>query len=318
MKKTAVVLSLLSLFLLCSCGTKQASNQDLSLPSAPAAAAVPSNAETPEPEVVPTEPLPCQVSIDKQPTDEHLTEGSSAIFIAKATGADSVRWVITDPTQVHSYDAEALSAAFPAVELEGETTETLKIKNVPVGMDGFRVSAVFADTNGEVQTGLATIHATGFFTQIPKYYIFCSGVGAWRTVMKINDDGTFEGKFTDSNMGNNTLSVCEFKGTFGNVRKIDGYSSSIDLLDLTYETPGTESFDAYGTKVKTAGPYGLEDSDRFTVYLPHVPVKDLPEGFIPWLHLEGGAEEFDGYGIYNSNSETGFVSCTETEYVNAR
>ena len=318
MKKTAVVLSILALLLLCSCGAKQTSTQNLSLTSAPVATAVPTNLETPEPEVIPAEPLPCQVIIDKQPTDEHLTEGSSAIFIAKATGADSVRWVITDPTQVHSYDAKALSAAFPAVELEGETTETLKIRNVPAGMDGFRVSAVFADANGEVQTGLATIHSTGFFTQIPKYYIFSSGVGAWRTVLKINDDGTFEGKFSDSDMGNNALSVCEFKGVFGNVRKIDGYSSSIDLLDLEYETPGTETYDAYGTKVKAADPYGLEDSDVFTVYLPHVAVKDLPEGFIPWLHLEGGAEEFDGYGIYNSNAETGFVSCTETEYVNAR
>lgn len=310
MKKSIVVLAIvviLSVF--AGCGSKPAEVPAQVTPAPAEATSVPLP-PTPTPAEEIPEDAECKVVIEKQPTDEHLTEGGTAIFIAKATGADSVRWMVTDPTQVHQYDKKALLEHFPGLEVEGETTETFKLINVPDEMDGFRVSAIFSDKYGEVQTGLANVYSANFFTQIPHYYEFCSGAGAWRTVMKINDDGSFEGHFLDSDY--DAVYESRFTGSFGTIKKIDGYSYSMELLSLDYDKSGKEYVSDYGQKVKAVEPYGLEGGKEFIVYLPGIPATDLPEGFIPWAHLTG--DSFEGYGIYNKIAETGFVNCDEYTY----
>lgn len=314
-KLTAVVLVICMLAGLCACGKNKSADEALPPPPVQSPNPVTPAPETPAPveEVIP-EDAECQVIIDKQPGDENLTEGSTALFTVKASGFDSVRWVICDPTLVHEYDADALLKKWPVLEIEGADTETLRIKNVPAELDGYRVSAVYADKYGEVQTGLATINAAGFFTQIPHCYMFCSGAGAWRTVLKIEDDGTFAGKFSDSDR--NDVSLSKFTGRFGNVKKIDGYSYSMELLDLDYGTVGETYKDEYGCNVTTTTPYGLEDGKEFIVYLPKIPLEQLPDGFKSWLAGLGliSGDTFEGYGLYNTKCEYGFTECDEYTY----
>ena len=57
------------------------------------------------------------------------------------------------------------------------------------------------------------------FEVLPNEFTFLSGVGAWQTVLTIEDDGSFVGKYTDSDMGvydddyypNGTVYICNFK-----------------------------------------------------------------------------------------------------------
>ena len=299
------------LLVLSACGSKTEEPAAVPAPATPAPTV---EITTPEPtDLVPGD-SECRVVIDKQPGDEHLTEGGTALFTVKATGADSVRWIVNDPTLVHWYDMDDLKAKWPVIEIEGGDTETLRIKNVPAGLDGYRVSAIYTDKYGEVQTGLAQIYCAGFFTQIPSCYMFCSGAGAWRTVMKINEDGSFSGRFSDSDY--DKVTECRFTGRFGNVRKIDGYSYSMELLSVDYPPEGETSTDMYGQTVVSAAPYGLDGGHEFIVFLPDASEDYLPDDFLIWAKpmskMENG--KFTGYGIFNKDEGNGFVDCTEADY----
>ena len=325
MKKLSVIAALLvSVLMLCSCGGNELQAASYKLQGDEGYEELQGDEsygeelQVAEPVITEVPVQECAVIIEKQPTDEHLTEGAQAIFIAKASGSQSVRWIITDPTQAHMYDEAALKAAFPGLEIEGMDSETLKLKYVPAGMDGFKASALFSDEGGEVQTGLATINVSPFFTQIPHYYMFSSGAGAWRTVLKINDDGSFEGQYSDSD--NSLLYLCSFTGHFGNVKKVDGYSYTISLLDIEYTPAGQQTYSSYGYPATTAEPYGLDDGEEFTVYLPGIPKEQLPEDFRVWSGLASlnAPDSLEGYGIYNVNSGAGFVDCTAQDYTYAR
>lgn len=40
------------------------------------------------------------------------------------------------------------------------------------------------------------------FSKLSKYqFVFSSGVGAWQTMLNINEDGSFKGYYSDSDMG---------------------------------------------------------------------------------------------------------------------
>ena len=57
-----------------------------------------------------------------------------------------------------------------------------------------------------------------FFSELPDEFYFSSGAGAWRTELFLQDDGSFNGQYSDSDMGsmgeeypNGTVYICEFE-----------------------------------------------------------------------------------------------------------
>lgn len=149
-------------------------------------------------------------------------------------------------------------------------------------------------------------------------FYFESGAGAWSTELRIFPDGTFSGNFHDSDMGdigedypNGTVYVCNFSGKFARPVKNGDYEYSMKLESLTQEgvVGGEELSD--GMRIITSEPYGFDDADEFTLYLPGKKVNELPQGFLDWVRIRIDSEDVDAlsfYGLYNVGGEQGFSS----------
>jgi len=140
---------------------------------------------------------------------------------------------------------------------------------------------------------------------------FCSGAGAWRTTVTIQSDGTFIGNYIDSDAGSREMYECNFSGQFSPLVKTGDYEYSMHCESLTAEgTVGEERIED-GITIITADPYGFDDADEFSLYLPGKKLSELPEAFIQWAHGPGSGIGSDGtltaYGLYNAGGEQGFI-----------
>ncbi len=146
---------------------------------------------------------------------------------------------------------------------------------------------------------------------------FGSGAGAWRTVLYVGDNGSFQGQYTDSDTGstgtdypNGTCYNSEFTGTFTAPKKVDEYTYSVEIQDLTLsKEPDTEEI-RDGIKYLYSEPYGLDGANELLFYLPGAPVKDLPESYLNWARGYGDTigETLPFYGLYNVGGDQGFSS----------
>lgn len=160
-------------------------------------------------------------------------------------------------------------------------------------------------------------------------FTFLSGSGAWCTMMTIAEDGSFHGVYEDGDMGsqgenypNGTAYYCEFQGKFSEPVKKDTYIYSTSIEELTYHNPaGTEEIKD-GVRYIYCDAYGLDEPEEILIYLPGMPIKDLPEGYLSWVKGNWWMDfEFPKtyttlpfYGLYNANSEQGFSSYNVEEY----
>lgn len=155
----------------------------------------------------------------------------------------------------------------------------------------------------------------------PMEMLFASGAGAWGTTLTLNLDGTFEGQYHDSNMGENgdeypngTVYYCNFSGRFGSMMKLNDYAYYMRLEELVYDTEiGKEQIGEEGIRYVTAEPYGIAGGEEFILYLPGTPVEELNEDFINWwpdayLWRNGELNTLTGYGLHNVNTGDGFFS----------
>ena len=70
---------------------------------------------------------------------------------------------------------------------------------------------------------------------------FGSGAGAWRTVLTIQEDGSFAGEYSDGEMGSYTTYLCDFTGKLTQPEQVNKYTYSVQLESISYERePGTE------------------------------------------------------------------------------
>lgn len=150
-------------------------------------------------------------------------------------------------------------------------------------------------------------------------FCFSSGVGAWATLMEIQEDGSFSGTFHDSDMGssgdgypNGTVYLCDFSGQFGQPVKVDEYTYSAGIQDLEIEKEigTTEIVD--GIRYVYSEPYGFDSAQEMLFYLPGAPLADLPEEFRSWVGYYNLSEteetELPFTGMYNETAEVGFSS----------
>lgn len=76
---------------------------------------------------------------------------------------------------------------------------------------------------------------------------FSSGAGAWATILNIREDGSFHGRYQDSNSEigegypNGSCYQCDFSGQFTEPVKVNDYTWSMEIARMDYEKePGTE------------------------------------------------------------------------------
>jgi len=165
-----------------------------------------------------------------------------------------------------------------------------------------------------------TVDEAVFFASLPGDFTFASGAGGWSTGLSIAPDGTFTAFYHDSNMGevgedfpNGTVYYCDFSGRFGSVSRLDDFTYSMRLLELTPALPPEQTYYEDGIRFVSSIPYGLENADEILVYFPGAQVSRLPEDFVTWV----GAPNvwwperpvlLPFFGLYNVEDAEGFFS----------
>lgn len=173
--------------------------------------------------------------------------------------------------------------------------------------------------NVRLQMLSATPVEDDFFTQIAGEYYFASGAGGWGTYMTVYADGSFDGSYHDSDMGdtgdeypNGTVYLSNYHGKFKNpVAAADG-TYYVELENLDYDGQGNVELED-GVRYIYSEPYGMAGSDLFAVYLEGTPMSVLPQDYIDWVAMPRAWGYDDSYpetlpfnGIYNVMQQEGF------------
>ena len=87
-------------------------------------------------------------TVTKHPTGETVTEGESAVFIARADDADKIIWRLVSPDKVNTIECKDASKYYPKLEVYGLGTEELTLVNIPLELDGWKVEAKFEGPGG--------------------------------------------------------------------------------------------------------------------------------------------------------------------------
>lgn len=89
------------------------------------------------------------VSITKNPTAETVNAGGSATFIAKADYWQSLVWITVSPDVKTVYTLAEAPNHFSGLSVTGQGSETLKLSNIPLEMNGWGIQCYFVDSAGE-------------------------------------------------------------------------------------------------------------------------------------------------------------------------
>jgi len=162
----------------------------------------------------------------------------------------------------------------------------------------------------------------------PLEFLFSSGAGAWGTRLTLNADGSFEGQFSDSNMGetgkdypNGTVYLCSFTGHFSLSEKLDIHSYPLTLEEVTPDRPAGEEWIDNGILHVSSGPYGLYNdytdgkmSRNFMLYAPTAPVFGLDESLLSWWpgrFEENPPETLNCWALWNVEAGTAFFTALQ-------
>lgn len=148
---------------------------------------------------------------------------------------------------------------------------------------------------------------------------FSSGAGAWRTALYIHEDGTFEGSYLDSDMGdldevaypNGTRYYNAFTGRFTEPERVNDYAWRMQVAELDHTFPfGEELLDGFRWVYSEA--YGIYGAEDVYIYLPGAPLAELPEAYRGWVGYYDLTQTEETvlpfYGLYNVTEESGFSS----------
>ncbi len=95
------------------------------------------------------------VKITKHPYGETVMEGGDCGFISRADNADSRHWFFTKGGVV--VDASEAAAYFPGLSVSGTTKEHIKLRHIPVSMNGWSAYCVFYGEDGSATSNKAGI-----------------------------------------------------------------------------------------------------------------------------------------------------------------
>lgn len=166
----------------------------------------------------------------------------------------------------------------------------------------------------------------------PLKMYFSSGVGAWSSTIVIHANGSFEGIHQDSDMGdigeenpNGTRYICEFKGRFSKLEKINDYTYSLMLESIEVEDENAEDRIEDGVLVVQSYPLGLMNKDgsgygkEFLLFVPTTEIEALKneyqsdemENFLlcwPGRMIEEQNGMLNAYGLMNLETGDGFFT----------
>lgn len=170
------------------------------------------------------------------------------------------------------------------------------------------------------------VSAEGFsFADVAdREFYFSSGAGAWYTVLYIHEDGSFDGHYEDTNLGdmgdnyNGTIYYSDFTGQFTEPEKVDDTTYRFRIQSIEYPLGFGEEIED-GVRYSYTGEYGLDGAEELYMYLPGSELADLPESFLTWVgyYNPESTEETNlpFYGLYNEKMDQGFSSYVRDDAV---
>lgn len=161
---------------------------------------------------------------------------------------------------------------------------------------------------------------TASFEKFAGDYYFASGAGGWGTNVTINADGSIEGYFSDSDMGDTgedypsgKVYTSDFSGQFGELTQISEhlYVATLEELNIKDEVNTYKIEDEI--RYEYTEPYGI-DEGTYMFYDKGTPTRELPYGLLDWLSMprcwyydDGSVpEKLDIRAFYNVNGDAGF------------
>ena len=169
-----------------------------------------------------------------------------------------------------------------------------------------------------VTAACAGAEEISIFDQIKgQVFTFSSGVGGWSNELTFGENGAFTGNYHDREMGetgegypDGSLYGCLYHGQLTNPEKVDEYTWTAGITVEPDEGQAPEAIED-GIRYVTSEPYGVSKAKTVTIYLPGKPVEQLPEGFLPWSHLQDidpEAKVLPYYAIWSEADEAGFIA----------
>ena len=133
-----------------------------------AAAQVQESPEPAEPEATPAptpEPTPTAAAenlpiITKSPTDETVAVGGNCSFVARYENAVWAVWHFVSPDGQTDLTYEEASQLFPTLEIINGMYSTMKLRNIPAELNGWRVYCRYTNKFGDMDTKSALITVT--------------------------------------------------------------------------------------------------------------------------------------------------------------
>lgn len=149
------------------------------------------------------------------------------------------------------------------------------------------------------------------FESLPSSFTFSSGAGGWRTELTLRTDGSFEGHFSDSDMGDagdeypgGTVYYCDFYGSFTQPQRVSPYIYEMKLMD--FRTTASNERIENGIRYIPSDAYGFDGSDTYYLYLPGIPLDSLPEDIRQWV--------WQSYWIQADNVPNYLICGAENQY----
>ncbi|MCI8370802.1 MAG: hypothetical protein HFI75_00105 [Lachnospiraceae bacterium] len=138
-----------------------------------------------------------------------------------------------------------------------------------------------------------------------------SGVGAWRTVLSIEADGSFSGYYKAGDTNSNylyprgTSYIRYFNGQFSDLKKTGPYEYQMQCVSFEAEgTPGEEKI-SNEIRYITAESCGFENASEITLYLPGILCSEIP-GRLVFSEMQNHNEINNYYVLYDVEDDSIF------------
>ncbi len=232
-------------------------------------------------------------------------------------GVDSGEEYETDILMICGDDRELADGYFTASDASLEPFREARFKYLReyVTANGLSVTAIQdpgwepEDIFGEHQDVLSLLKGQTLY--------FSSGVGGWSTSLTFGENGAFEGNFHDREMGetgegypDGTIYTCLFHGRLSAAEQLSDTSWLLKVEENVIDEGQESEIIDDGVRFAASEPYGLYKASKVVLYLPGTPVRDLPEGFLIWSHLneiDPDADVLPYCAVWNEAEEAGFV-----------
>ena len=209
------------------------------------------------------------------------------------------------------------------VRENGKMTASLDVTGERSGYSTFVASN---ELTGETKTltvftseaGTVEVVQEGFFDTLPITepldMELSSGAGAWATLLTLDPDGTFEGGFHDSDMGETgpgypegTVYYSEFSGTFTSPFPAGPNMYGILLDNISITEPGLVNIED-GLQFVSCNPAGMLGY-VYILCKPGTPLENMSQDALLWLMPDQEENEtLTCYALYDKQSGSTFFS----------